>query len=488
MLYRANKLRDLVDPRTFTASQLARDVQSRTVSARDVTDAVLDYIETRDKEINAFIHVSAERARQHADEIDRKLADGKPVGPLAGVPIAVKDNLAVKGERTTCASRMLENFVCPYDATVITKLREADAILVGKTNLDEFAMGSSCESSIYGPTRNPHNLEHVAGGSSGGSAAAVAAGMVPVALGSDTGGSIRQPSSYCGVVGLKPTYSRVSRYGLFAFASSLDQVGTLARNVEDAALMLNAIAGLDPRDSTSAPTEVPDFTEGIDEGPRGLKLGVPKEYFGEGLNAEIRTRIEAMIDALAKEGAEIVEVSLPHMKYAIATYYLIATSEASSNFARYDGVNYGYRAENPRDLLDMYQRTRSEGFGAEVKRRILLGTYALSSGYYDAYYGKAQKVRTLIANDFRSAFEHVDAIVTPTTPAPAFRIGEMINDPLEMYLQDVYTVSANLAAIPGISVPAGMTSENLPIGMQILGPQFGESMVLRIARAVEVLR
>ncbi len=477
-----------MDPRTFTASQLARDVQSRSISARDVTDAVLDYIETRDKEINAFIHVSAERARQHADEIDQKLADGKPVGSLAGVPVAVKDNLAVKGERTTCASRMLENFVCPYDATVITKLREADAILVGKTNLDEFAMGSSCETSAFGPTRNPHDLERVPGGSSGGSAAAVAAGMVPVALGSDTGGSIRQPASYCGIVGLKPTYSRVSRYGLVAFASSLDQIGPMARTVEDVALLLSIIAGHDPHDSTSAPKDVPDYTDGINEGPRGIKLGIAKEYFGEGLSPEFRERIQAIITALTKEGAEVVEVSLPHMEHAIATYYLIATSEASSNLARYDGVKYGFRAENPRDLLDMYQRTRSEGFGAEVKRRILLGTYALSSGYYDAYYGKAQKVRTLIANDFRSAFEQVDAIITPTTPAPAFRIGEMINDPLEMYLQDVYTVSANLAAIPGISVPAGMTSGNLPIGMQILGPQFGESMVLRIARAVEVLR
>ena len=477
-----------MDPRTFTASQLARDVRSQAVSARDVTDAVLNYIETRDQDINAFIHVFGERARQRADEIDRKIADGKSVGPLAGVPIAVKDNMAVKGERTTCASRILENFVCPYDATVITKLREADAILVGKTNLDEFAMGSSCETSAFGPTKNPHDLERVPGGSSGGSAAAIAAGMVPLALGSDTGGSIRQPASYCGVVGLKPTYSRVSRYGLVAFASSLDQIGPMARNVEDVALLLNTIAGHDPHDSTSAPTEVPDYTESLDVGPRGIKLGIAKEYFGEGLNPEFRERIQAIIAALTKEGAEVVEVSLPHMEHAIATYYLIATSEASSNLARYDGVKYGYRAAEPRDLLDMYQRTRSEGFGAEVKRRILLGTYALSSGYYDAYYGKAQKVRTLIANDFRAAFEHVDAIITPTTPAPAFRIGEMINDPLEMYLQDVYTVSANLAAIPGISVPAGMTSENLPIGMQILGPQFGEQMVLRIARAVEVLR
>jgi aspartyl-tRNA(Asn)/glutamyl-tRNA(Gln) amidotransferase subunit A len=477
-----------VDPLTFLASDLVPSIRAGETSSVAITEAVLDTIEQRDGDVHAFLSVTADEARQQAADVDRRVADGQPVGALAGIPVAVKDNMCVKGARTTCGSRILENFVPPYDATVVRKLREADAVIIGKTNLDEFAMGSSCENSAFGPTHNPHDLERVPGGSSGGSAAAVAAGMGVLALGSDTGGSIRQPAGFCGIVGLKPTYSLISRYGLVAFASSLDQIGPMTRSVADAAIMLGVVAGNDPHDATSAPTEVPDYLDGLEAGPKGMKIGVAREYFGEGLSSEVRDSVTEKIDRLAGEGAEIVDISLPHMSHAIGTYYLIATSEASSNLARYDGVKYGYRAEEPGDLIEMYRKTRSEGFGAEVKRRILLGTYALSSGYYDAFYGKAQRVRSLIADDFRNAFEQVDAIVTPTTPSTAFKIGEKISDVLEMYLQDIYTVSANLAAIPGISVPAGTSSEGLPIGLQVLGPQFGEQAILRVARAVEVLR
>ncbi len=477
-----------MDPSELTAAGLAPAIASGEVKAREATDAVLAHIESRDPEIHAYLSVMPHKARAQADDVDRRVALGEPVGPLAGVPVAVKDNMCVVGGTTTCASRILENFASPYDATVISKLREADAVIVGKTNLDEFAMGSSCENSAFGPTRNPRDPDRVPGGSSGGSAAAVAAGMCVVALGSDTGGSIRQPASFCGIVGMKPTYSRVSRYGLVAFASSLDQIGPMARTVEDAALLLEAISGHDPSDSTSAPQDVPNYRDGLDAGVKGVRIGVPKEYFGEGLNAEVRANVEGVIGRLADEGAEILDVSLPHLSGAIATYYVIATSEASSNLARYDGVKYGYRTAEPADLLELYRRTRSEGYGDEVKRRILLGTYALSSGYYDAFYGKAQQVRALIADDFRNAFETVDAIVTPTTPTTAFRIGEMVDDPLAMYLQDIYTVSANLAAIPGISVPAGDAGDGLPTGLQVLGPQFGEATILRVARAVEILR
>jgi aspartyl-tRNA(Asn)/glutamyl-tRNA(Gln) amidotransferase subunit A len=477
-----------VEPLSLTASELAPAVREGSTSASDALESVLSAIGDREDEVHAYISLMTDGAREHAAEIDRRAAAGEPLGPLAGVPIAIKDNICIKGHPATCGSKILEPFVSPYDATVIEKLRAADAVFIGKANMDEFAMGSSTETSYFGVTRNPHDTDRVPGGSSGGSAAAVAAGEAVISLGSDTGGSIRQPASLCGVVGMKPTYGRVSRYGLVAFASSLDQIGPFSRTVRDSALLLNVISGHDPHDSTSSPTGVPDYTENLERGVSGMKIGVPAEYFGEGLNPETRDAVQAVITSLESEGAELIDISLPHMQHAIATYYLIATSEASSNLARYDGVKFGFRAENAQGLMDMYRKTRSEGFGAEVKRRILLGTYALSSGYYDAYYLKAQKVRTLIVRDFSSAFEKVDAIITPTTPSPAFRVGEKSSDPLEMYLEDIYTVSCNLAGIPGISVPAGMTSGGLPIGLQVLGPQFGEETILQIARAAEVVR
>jgi len=482
------KARSFVDPLTLTAAELIPSIRTGAVRAVDALDAVLSVVAAKEADIHAFLQVTDDLARQQAEDVDRRVAEGQRVGALAGVPIAIKDNMCVKGGRTTCASRILEPFIAPYDATVVARLREADAVFVGKTNLDEFAMGSSTENSAFGVTRNPHDLARVPGGSSGGSAAAVAAGMAVMALGSDTGGSIRQPASFCGIVGLKPTYSRVSRFGLVAFASSLDQIGPMARTVRDVALLLGVISGPDPNDSTCAPEPVPDYLEGLEDGPKGLKLGVPKEYFGEGLNPEVKRGIERVLRRMEREGAEVVDISLPHMPYAIGAYYLIATSEASANLARYDGVKYGYRAKDAKDLREMYRRSRSEGFGAEVKRRILLGTYALSSGYYDQFYLKAQKVRTLIAQDFRSAFEKVDAIITPTTPGTAFRLGEKTSDPLQMYLEDIYTVSCNLAGIPGLSVLAGSDGEGLPFGVQVLGPQFGEQTVLRVARAVEVVR
>ena len=477
-----------MDPTNLTAVDLVPAVKNGQTSAVDILDTVLGAIDDRENDVHAYIEVTREAARAQAEEIDRKVSAGEETGPLAGVPIAIKDNICINGTRTTCASRILEPFVPPYDATVITKLREAGAVFIGKANLDEFAMGSSTETSYFGVTRNPHDTDRVPGGSSGGSAAAVASGMAVLALGSDTGGSIRQPAGLCGVVGMKPTYGRVSRYGLVAFASSLDQIGPMSRSVSDAALLLQVISGVDRMDSTSSPEAVPDYMTGLNDGPKGMKIGVPKEFFAEGLDSEIREAVERTVKALEAEGAEIVDISLPHTPYAIPTYYLIATSEASSNLARYDGVKYGYRVPDPKSLMDMYRRTRSEGFGSEVKRRILLGTYALSAGYYDAYYLKAQKVRTLIARDFADAFAKVDAIITPTTPNPAFRLGEKANDPLQMYLEDIYTVSCNLAGICGISVPVGTTKQNLPIGLQVLGPQFGEPAILRMARAVETVR
>jgi len=470
----------------MTAADLVPQVRAGTIRAVDALSAVRSAIEAREGDLHAFLQLTPEIARAQAQDVDRRVAAGEPVGALAGVPVAIKDNMCVRGGRTTCASRILEPFIAPYDATVVERLRRADALFVGKTNLDEFAMGSSSENSAFGPVRNPHDLSRVPGGSSGGSAAAVASGMAVLALGSDTGGSIRQPASFCGIVGLKPTYGRVSRYGLVAFASSLDQIGPMTRTVRDSAILLSVIAGLDPNDSTSVPTPVPDYLERLEDGPKGLKVGIAREYFGEGLSPDVKAIVEGVVARLASEGAEVIEVSLPHMPYAIPTYYLIATSEASANLARYDGVKYGYRANDPENLIDMYRRSRSEGFGVEVKRRILLGTYALSSGYYDAFYLKAQKVRTLILQDFRNAFETADVIVTPTAPNVAFRLGEKTADPLEMYLQDIYTVSANMAGIPGMSVPAGM-SDGLPVGLQLLGPHFGEATVLRVARAVEVI-
>ncbi len=415
----------------------------------------------------------------------RLAAKGEKLPPLGGVPVAIKDVMVTKGVRTTAGSKILGNYVPPYDCTAVARMEAAGAVVLGKLNCDEFAMGSSNENSAWKPVHNPRDLSRVPGGSSGGSAAAVAADMAVATLGSDTGGSIRQPASFCGVVGLMPTYGRVSRYGLIAFASSLDHIGPLTKTVKDAAMVLRTIAGRDPMDSTSAEVPVPDYVAELEKPVRGMKIGVAKEYLGEGLDAEVRKAVEAAIQKLAKQGCEIVDISLPHTKYAIPTYYIVATAEASSNLARFDGVRYGYRAKDARTLSEMYRRSRDQGFGAEVKRRIMLGTYALSAGYYDAYYLKAQKVRTLLTDDFEQAFKKVDAIVGPVSPTAAFKLGEKVDDPLAMYLADIYTVTADLAGIPGISVPCGETKEKLPIGLQILGRHFDESTILRVAQASE---
>ncbi|HEX9653295.1 MAG TPA: Asp-tRNA(Asn)/Glu-tRNA(Gln) amidotransferase subunit GatA [bacterium] len=435
-------------------------------------------------QLNAFISVFGESALRQAEQVDLKLYQ-KRAGKLAGMVLAVKDIIAIKDQRLTCGSRILENFVSLYDATVIQRLTAEDAIIIGKTNMDEFAMGSSNENSFYGPVKNPHDRERVPGGSSGGSCVAVAADMALAGLGTDTGGSIRQPASFCGVVGLKPTYGRVSRFGLVAFASSLDQIGPITRSVEDAACLLEILAGHDERDSTSAPVPVPEFTKALKQGVRGLRIGIPTEYFAEGLNPEVRSAIDATVERLKQDGAQLVTVSLPHTEYAIAAYYILATAEASSNLARYDGVRYGFRAEGVKDLEEMYVQTRSQGFGEEVQRRIMLGTYVLSTGYYDAYYRKGQKVRTLIRQDFERAFENCDCLLTPTAPTTAFKLGEKTSDPLEMYLSDIYTVSVNLAGLPAISVPCGLDSKNLPIGAQIIGKPFDEGMILRVGRYIE---
>src|SRR5579859_2577649 len=416
--------------------------------------------------------------------MDRMAAEGKTLPPLGGVPVGIKDVMSTRGVRTTAGSKILEKYIPPYDCTAVARMEAAGAVVLGKMNCDEFAMGSSNENSAYGPVRNPRDLNRVPGGSSGGSAAAVAADMAVVTLGSDTGGSIRQPASFCGVVGLMPTYGRVSRYGLIAFASSLDHIGPLTKTVKDSAILLRAIAGRDPMDSTSADVPVPDYVQEMEKPVRGLRLGVPQEYFAAGLDDEIRAALEATIEKLRGSGCEIVPVTLPHTPYAIPAYYVIATAEASANLARYDGVRYGYRSAKARTLAEMYRRSRDDAFGPEVKRRIMLGTYALSSGYYDAYYRKAQQVRTLLARDFEEAFRTVDAIVTPTTPTAAFRLGEKADDPLSMYLADIFTVTADLAGIPGISVPCGQKSSGLPIGLQVLGRHFDEATVLRLAHAV----
>ena len=470
---------------TLSAWDLRERIRSREISSREVSETVLARIEEIDGEINAFITVTADKALRQADEVDRRIASGEEVGPLSGVPIAIKDIICTRGIRTTCGSRILEPFVPPYDATSVERLRAADAIFVGKTNMDEFGMGSSTENSHFGPARNPRDPDRVPGGSSGGSASAVAAEETVLALGSDTGGSIRQPAAFCGIVGLKPTYGRVSRFGLVAYASSLDQIGPLAGDVRDTALLLGVIAGPDRQDSTSAAVPVPDYLSELESGVEGMRIGLPKEYFGEGLDPEVKDAVLRAAGALEDAGGKLHEVSLPHTEYAIAAYYIIATAEASANLARYDGVKYGFRAEDGDDLLDMYARTRSEGFGEEVKRRIMLGTYALSAGYYDAYYLKAQRVRTLIKRDFERAFETCDLLITPVAPTPAFRIGEKIEDPLQLYLSDIYTVSANLAGVPGLSVPGRLSSGGLPIGVQILGPPFEEGRVLRAGYAVE---
>ena len=470
-----------------SAHELIGGIKAGEITARQVTEAVFERIQEHDSNINAYITLNEPGALQKADEIDRRIAAGKPLGCLAGIPVALKDLLCTRGLRTTCASRILDTFIPPYDATAVARLRQSDAILIGKLNMDEFAMGSSNENSAYGPARNPHDPERVTGGSSGGSAAAVAAGETVLAIGSDTGGSIRLPASFCGVVGLKPTYGRVSRYGLIAYASSLDQIGPLARNVRDTALLLHVIAGHDPRDSTSADLPVPDYAASLETGVEGLTVGIPGEFFAAGLDPEVREAVMRGVGLLENAGARIQEVSLPvagHPAYAIASYYIIATGEASSNLARYDGVKYGLRVESD-DLIDMYCKTRSRGFGAEVKRRIMLGTYVLSAGYYDAYYLKAQRVRTLIKADFDRAFETCDLLAAPVSPTPAFKIGEKIGDPLQMYLSDIYTVSVNLAGIPGLSLPCGASSDGLPIGLQLLGRAFEEQTLLRAGYVVE---
>ena len=503
-----------------TVLSVQEQIKSGKLNLRDISETFISAINDKNPDVNAFVHFDEEKVRQQASAIQKKIEDGT-AGKLAGAVVGIKDVICEKGKKVTCASHILHNFESVYDATVITKLKQEDALLIGRTNMDEFAMGSSTENSIYGASKNPVNTEHVTGGSSGGSAAAVAADMCDVTLGSDTGGSIRQPASYCGVVGLKPTYSRVSRYGLVAYASSFDCIGPFSKNVTDAALMLQAIAGPDEMDNSCADVKVDDYLGAITGPSDKLKVGVPKEYFGEGLDDEIRTMIENRLSDLEKENVELVPVTLPHMKYGIATYYILATAEASSNLARYDGVRYGHRADfskieeelgaeraaiqkelkgaatvdleeafNSIDspLIRLYKKSRTEGFGTEVKRRILLGTYVLSAGYYDAYYAKAQKVRRLIKQDFEEAFEKVDVIVSPTAPTTAFKLGENLNDPLQMYLNDVYTISANLAGICGISIPAGTHSNGLPVGIQFLGNAFRETDILRAAKRTESLQ
>ncbi|MDI3253541.1 MAG: Asp-tRNA(Asn)/Glu-tRNA(Gln) amidotransferase subunit GatA [Bacillota bacterium] len=468
--------------------EVRRAIESGSKKAVEWTEAVFEQIRLRDPQIHAYLSLHPERALAQARRIDEMAAKGDPLPPLAGVPVGIKDVLTIEGLPATAGSKILEGYIAPYTATSVRRLEEAGAVILGKINCDEFAMGSSNENSAYGPVRNPHALDRVPGGSSGGSAAAVAAGMAVAALGTDTGGSIRQPAAFCGVVGVLPTYGRVSRYGLIAFASSLDRVGPFAANVRDAATVLGVLAGHDPMDATSSPLPVPDYTAGLDQGVAGLKLGVPSEYFAEGLDPEVRAVVERTMDELRAAGAEIRPISLPHTRYAIPTYYLIATAEASANLARFDGVRYGFRAADANTLSAMYRRSRDLGFGPEVKRRIMLGTYALSAGYYDAYYKKAQQVRRLLTDDFLRAFAEVDAILTPTAPTPAFRLGEKTDDPVSMYLADIYTVTASLAGICGVSVPCGKSSEGLPIGLQVLGGHFQEAMILRVAQAVESLQ
>jgi aspartyl-tRNA(Asn)/glutamyl-tRNA(Gln) amidotransferase subunit A len=465
-------------------AELHQLLHKKDLSISDLVDESYKRIALVDSQVQAFLTLDEEQARKTAKLFDEKLKTDERKGLLFGMPIGVKDNIVTKGLRTTCASKILENFDPIYDATVVQKLQRAETITIGKLNMDEFAMGSSTENSGFQTTRNPWNLETVPGGSSGGSAAAVAAGEVLFTLGSDTGGSIRQPASFCGVVGLKPTYGRVSRFGLVAFASSLDQIGPITRTVEDNAYLLQAISGLDPMDSTSANVEVPNFVEALTGDVRGLKIAVPKEYLGEGVSVTVRQSVLDALKVLEKLGAVWEEVSLPHSKYALATYYLLSSSEASANLSRFDGVRYGYRTPNADNLIDLYKNTRAEGFGEEVKRRIMLGTFALSSGYYDAYYKKAQKVRTLIKKDFEDVFEKYDVIIGPTTPTPAFKIGENVDDPLTMYANDILTIPVNLAGVPGISVPCGFDG-GLPLGLQIIGKHFDEATVYRVAHAFE---
>ena len=467
----------------FGIAELKSMLENREISARDIHESIYKRIGAVEGSIRAYITTTQGKAFEMAEQADKALATGNNK-PLSGIPIAIKDNMCTRDILTTCSSKILSNFIPPYESTVTTKLLENGYVLSGKTNMDEFAMGSSTENSGFQTTRNPWDTSRIPGGSSGGSAAAVAADECIAALGSDTGGSIRQPASFCGVVGMKPTYGRVSRYGLVAFASSLDQIGPITKNVTDAALLMKIISGRDPRDSTSAPVEVPDFISELGKDIKGLRIGIPREYFIEGIDPEVEKSVRNAIKHFETLGAVPLEISLPHTNYAVAAYYVLATSEASSNLARYDGVKYGFRADS-KDLLDMYMNTRAQGFGPEVKRRIMLGTYTLSSGYYDAYYKKAQQVRTLIKNDFENAFRTVDLIVTPTSPTPAFRAGEKTDDPLQMYLADIFTISVNLAGVPAISIPCGFTSNNLPVGLQLIARHFDEESLLQASYAYE---
>jgi aspartyl-tRNA(Asn)/glutamyl-tRNA(Gln) amidotransferase subunit A len=471
-------------PSGWTIQNVREAIATKKVSAREVAADYYARIAARNPKLNAYLTLCEPRAYAQADRVDAMVAAGKPLPSLAGVPLAIKDTISTRGVRTTCSSKILENYIPPYDATAVVRLEAAGAMILGKTNCDEFAMGSSNENSAFGGVENPVAPGRVPGGSSGGSASVVAADLAVAALGTDTGGSIRQPGSFCGIPAMMGSYGRVSRYGLIAFASSLDRIGPLARNVADAAKILQTIAGRDPNDSTSTTAPVEDYAATLNKPVKGTKIGIPKEYFAEGMDAGVREKITAGIEVLRKLGCEIVDIGMPHTDYAIATYYIIATAEASSNLARYDGVRFGPR-EAADSLIAMYRKTRGAGFGAEVKRRIVLGTYVLSAGYYNAYYLKGQKVRALIADDFRKAFRQVDAIVTPTSPVPAFKVGERTNDPLQMYLADIYTVTGSLAGLPGISVPCGKIGGELPVGMQIFGPAFGEAKVLQLAHAFE---
>jgi aspartyl-tRNA(Asn)/glutamyl-tRNA(Gln) amidotransferase subunit A len=469
----------------LTIHELKQKLVRREISSLEVTQAVIGRIQRTEDQLHAYVTLTAEEALEQAKRADKALSRGTIVSDLVGIPLAIKDILCTRGVRTTCGSGILAHYIPPYDATVIRKLREIGAVLLGKTNMDEFAMGSSTENSCFGPTRNPWALDRVPGGSSGGSAAAVAADGCLGALGSDTGGSIRQPAAFCGIVGLKPTYGRVSRYGLVAFASSLDQVGPLGKDVEDCAILMTAISGFDPRDSTSVDVEVPDFRRALVRDVRGMRIGIPKEYFLGGLDADVEKAVQNSMRLFEQWGAVCREISLPHTDYALAAYYIICTAEASSNLARYDGVRYGHRGGDYSGIVDMYRKTRTEGFGPEVKRRIMLGTYALSAGYYDAYYRKATQVRTLVKHDFDKAFEDVDIILTPISPTPAFRLGEKTADPLQMYMSDVFTIPINMAGLPGMSVPCGFDRQGLPIGLQLVGKHFDEETIIRAAYAFE---
>ena len=474
-----------MDITSLTVHELQEKIKNKELSVSDITKAYVDRINEKEKDVKAFVTTTCEEAISKAENIEKRMDNGELNSEFAGIPIGIKDNMCTKGVRTTCSSKMLENFIAPYDATVVEKLNDAGMISLGKLNMDEFAMGASTEYSYFKKTCNPWNLNRVPGGSSGGSAAAVAADLVPWALGSDTGGSIRQPASFCGVVGLKPTYGLVSRYGLVAFASSLDQIGPITKDVRDAAMLLNIIAGHDEKDTTSYDIPKKDYTKALKTDVKGLKIGIPKEYFGEGINAEVKEKLEEAIETYKKLGAEVEEFSLDIAEYALATYYIIACAEASSNLGRFDGIRYGYRTENFSNLKELYRNSRSKGFGSEVKRRIILGTYVLSSGYYDAYYKKAQQVRTLVKKEFDKAFEKYDVLLTPTSPTVAFEIGTKSENPLEMYLADICTVSVNIAGLPGISVPCGVNGENMPIGMQLIGNKFEEEKILNAAYAFE---